>query len=82
MSSKNKRPNYDEDLDSPEENEDVNERERMERRAKNTPPKICVNVKEAVGNVVAFVNSSASTTGIAAPHNRRQSRNASALPTE
>jgi hypothetical protein len=56
MSDKIKRADHDEGLDSPEEIEDVNERERMERRAKNTPPKIGVNFTEAVGKVVAFVN--------------------------
>ena len=56
MNSKIKKPEYDDDFDSPEESEDVNERERMERRAKNTPPKIGVNFTEAVGKVIAFVN--------------------------
>jgi hypothetical protein len=56
MSNKIKRPDYGEDFDSPAEIEDVNERERMERRAKNTPPKVGVNLTEPVGKVVAFVN--------------------------
>ena len=56
MSNKIERPDYDEDFDSPAEIEDVNERERMDRRAKNTPPKVGVNFTEAVGKVVAFVN--------------------------
>lgn len=34
----------------------MNERERMELRAKNMPPKIGGNFTEAVGKVVAFVN--------------------------
>jgi len=56
MTSKIKRPDYDSDFDSPEEIEDVNERERMERCAKNAPPKLGLNFTEAVGKVVAFVN--------------------------
>ena len=56
MTNKIKRPDYDSDFDSPEEIEDVNEREQMERRAKNTPPKLGLNFTEAVGKVVAFVN--------------------------
>jgi hypothetical protein len=42
MGNKIKRPDCDKDFDSPEA-EDVNDRERMERRAKNTPPKVGVN---------------------------------------
>ena len=56
MNDKIKRPDYDNDFDSPEEIEDMNERERMERRAKNAPPKLGRNFTEAVGKVVAFVN--------------------------
>jgi hypothetical protein len=56
MTNKIKRPDYDSDFDSPEEIEVVNERERMERRAKNAPPKLGLNFTEAVGKVVAFVN--------------------------
>jgi hypothetical protein len=56
MNDKIKRPDYDNDFDSPEEIEDINERERMERRAKNAPPKLGRNFSEAVGKVVAFVN--------------------------
>ena len=56
MSNRIGRPDYDHDLDSPEEIEDMNERERMERRAKNGPPKLGRNFTEAVGKVVAFVN--------------------------
>jgi hypothetical protein len=55
--NKIKRPDYDSDFDSPEEIEDVNQWERMERRAKNAPPpKLGLNFTEAVGKVVAFVN--------------------------
>jgi hypothetical protein len=56
MSTRIKKPDYDQDFDSPEEIEDMNERERMERRAKNAPPKLGLNFTEAVGKVVAFVN--------------------------
>jgi hypothetical protein len=56
MSNKIERPDYDEDFDSPEEIENVSERERMKRRAKNTPPNVAMNFTEAVGKVVAFVN--------------------------
>jgi hypothetical protein len=52
MTNKIKRPDYDSDFDSPEEIEDVNERERMEKRAKNAPPKLGLNFTEAVGKVV------------------------------
>ena len=56
MSNKIKRPDYDSDFDTPEEIEDVNEREQMEMLAKNVPPKLGLNFTEAVGKVVAFVN--------------------------
>ena len=56
MSDRIKRQDYNHDFDSPDEIEDVNERERMERRAKNAPPKLGRNFTEAVGKVVAFVN--------------------------
>jgi hypothetical protein len=56
MTNKIKRPDYENDFDSPEEIEDMNERERMERRAKNAPPKLGRNFTEAVGKVIAFVN--------------------------
>jgi hypothetical protein len=56
MSNRVKRADYDEDFDSSEEIDDANERERRERRAKNTPPKLGLNFTEAVGKVVAFVN--------------------------
>lgn len=56
MSNRIKPPDYDEDFDDPEEIKDENERELLERRAKNSPPKIGVNVTEVVGKTVAFVN--------------------------
>ena len=56
MSDRIKRPDYEHDFNSPEGIEDANERERMETRAKNTPPKLGLNFTEAVGKVVAFVN--------------------------
>ena len=56
MKDKIKRPDYDSDFDDPEAIEDMNERERVERRAKNAPPKLGLNFTEAVGKVVAFVN--------------------------
>jgi hypothetical protein len=37
MTKRIKRQDYDSDFDAPEEIEDVNKRERMERRAKNAP---------------------------------------------
>jgi hypothetical protein len=69
MSNKIKRPDCDEDFDSPAEIEEVNERERIERRAKNTPPKVGVNFTEAVGKVVAFVNVINDPPGLL-PHRR------------
>ena len=56
MSDRIKRPDYESDFDDPEVIEDMNERERVERRAKNAPPKLGLNFTEAVGKVVAFVN--------------------------
>jgi hypothetical protein len=56
MNSKIKRPDYDDDFDSPERIEDVNKREEVENRARNTPPRLGMNFTEAVGKVVAFVN--------------------------
>jgi hypothetical protein len=56
MDNKVKRPDYDDDFDDPEKIEDANERELLERRAKNMPPKLGVNFTEAVGKTVAFVN--------------------------
>lgn len=56
MNSKIKRSDYDEDFEFHEAIEDVNEREKLENRARNTPPKVGVNFTEAAGKVVAFVN--------------------------
>ena len=55
MSSRVKRSDYDADFNDPE-IEDENERELLERMAKNMPPKLGVNFTEAVGKTVAFVN--------------------------
>jgi hypothetical protein len=56
MNSKIKRSDYDDDFNSPAGFEDVNEREELETRARNTPPKLGMNFTEAVGKVVAFGN--------------------------
>ncbi len=56
MNGRIKRSDYDEDFDDPEEIQDHNERELLERRARNTRPKIGVNFTEVVGKTVAFVN--------------------------
>jgi hypothetical protein len=44
----NKRPDYDEEYDSPEEIKDVNEREQRETRAKNTRPKVSAKLRRVV----------------------------------
>lgn len=56
MNGRIKRSDYDDDFDEPEDINDENERELLERKAKNSPPKIGVNFTEAVGKTVAFVN--------------------------
>jgi hypothetical protein len=56
MSGRIKRSDYDEDFEDPEHIQDENERELLERRARNSPPKIGVNLTEVVGKIVAFVN--------------------------
>jgi hypothetical protein len=42
------------DFKSPEGIKDLNEREQLETRAKNAPPKLGLNLTEAVGKIVAF----------------------------
>jgi hypothetical protein len=56
MDGRIRRSDYDEDFDDPKDIEDENERELLERRARNTPPKLGVNFTEVVGKIVAFVN--------------------------
>jgi hypothetical protein len=56
MSNKDTRHGHEEEIDSPQEIEDENERERQETRSKNRMPTLGLNFTEAAGKVVAFVN--------------------------
>jgi hypothetical protein len=56
MNSKDTRHSHEKDIDSLDEIEDENARERQETRSRNRLPTLGLNFTEAAGKVVAFVN--------------------------